>query len=71
MILSAETIIADESPSKGKLIRSVSMMSILNFQELDIGQSVLVRSLHDGLKWVHGTVLEQTGPVSYWLSDQV
>jgi len=28
------------------------------FQELDIGQSVLVRSLCDGLKWVHSTVLE-------------
>ena len=43
------------------------------FREFDVGQPVLVRNLRDGPKWVHGTVLEQTGPVSYRVqaSDQV
>ena len=42
-------------------------------RQFDIGQSVLVRNLRDGPKWVSGTVIEQTGPVSYrvQVSDQI
>ena len=42
-------------------------------RQFDIGQPVLVRNLRDGPKWVSGTVIEQTGPVSYrvQVSDQI
>lgn len=35
------------------------------FKQFDCGQSVLVRNLREGPKWVCGTIVEQTGPVSY------
>ena len=40
-------------------------------QDFDFGQSVLVRNLRDGAKWI--TVVKRTGPVSYrvQVSDQV
>ena len=39
------------------------------FREFEIGQSVHVRNLWDGPKWVLGTVVERTGPVSkFWTS---
>ena len=43
------------------------------YREFDIGQSVLVRNLRDGAKWIPGTMIERTGPVSYRIqvSDQV
>ena len=43
------------------------------FREFEVGQNVLVRNLRGGPKWVPGTVLEQTGPVSYQVqvSDHV
>ena len=43
------------------------------YREFDIGQSVLVRNLRDGAKWIPGTIVERTGPVSYrvQVSDQV
>lgn len=34
------------------------------FHEFEVRQNVLVRNLRDGPKWIPGTVLEQTGPVS-------
>ena len=42
-------------------------------REFDVGQAVLVRNLREGLKWVDGTIVEQTGPVSYrvQVSDQI
>ena len=43
------------------------------FRLFEVGQSVLVRNLREGPKWLTGTVLEQTGPVSYrvQVSDQI
>ena len=42
-------------------------------REFDVAQAVLVRNLREGPKWVHGTIVEQTGPVSYrvQVSDQI
>ena len=42
-------------------------------RSFDIGQSVLVRNLRDGPKWIPGIVIEQTGPVSYkvQVNDQI
>ena len=34
-------------------------------REFEAGQTVLVRNLLGEPKWVNGTVIEQTGPVSY------
>ena len=43
------------------------------YREFDIGQSVLVRNLRDSAKWIPGTIVEHTGPVSYrvQVSDQL
>ena len=34
-------------------------------REFDIGESVLARNLREGPKWLPGTIIERTGPVSY------
>ena len=34
-------------------------------RDFDIGENVLARNLREGPKWVPGTILERTGPVSY------
>ena len=34
-------------------------------RELFIGQRLMVRSLHPGNKWVPGTIVKRTGPLSY------
>ena len=41
-------------------------------REFEVGQSVLVRNLREGPKWLPGTIVEKTGPVSYRVevSDQ-
>ena len=43
------------------------------YRDFDIGQSVLVRNLRDSAKWIPGTIVEHTGPVSYrvQVSDQL
>ena len=43
------------------------------FRNFDVGQTVLVRNLREGPKWLSGIVLEQTGPVSYTVQvcDQI
>ena len=40
------------------------------FRQFDVGQSVLVRNFREGTKWIFGTVIEQTGPVSYRIQVQ-
>ena len=42
-------------------------------REFEVGQSVLVRNLREGPKWLPGTIVEKTGPVSYRVevSDQI
>ena len=39
----------------------------------EVGQCVLVRNLRAGPKWISGTIIEQTGPVSYrvQVDDQI
>ena len=39
-------------------------------RELFVGQQVMVRNLHPGDKWVPGTILERTGPLSYLVRGQ-
>ena len=34
-------------------------------REFDIGETVLARNLREGPKWLAGTIIERTGPVSY------
>ena len=34
-------------------------------RNFDIGQTVLARNLQEGPKWVPGTIVKRTGPVSY------
>ena len=34
-------------------------------REFDIGETVLARNLREGPKWLTGTIIERTGPVSY------
>ena len=34
-------------------------------REFDIGESVLARNLREGPKWLPGTIIERTVPVSY------
>ena len=36
-----------------------------NTRELFIGQKVMVRNLRPGDKWIPGTIIERTGPLSY------
>lgn len=33
--------------------------------EFDVGETVMARNLREGPKWVPGTIIERTGPVSY------
>ena len=42
-------------------------------REFDIGENVLARNLREGPKWLPGTIIEKTGPVSYRVQvrDQV
>ena len=42
-------------------------------REFDIGEQVLARNLREGPKWLPGTIVERTGPVSYRVQvrDQV
>ena len=42
-------------------------------REFDVGERVLARNLREGPKWLLGTILERTGPVSYrvQVGDQV
>ena len=42
-------------------------------RSFDIGENVLARNLRDGPKWLSGTIVEKTGPVSYKVQvrDQV
>jgi len=41
--------------------------------EFDVGETVLARNLRDGPKWLTGTIVERTGPVSYrvQVNDQI
>ena len=58
---------------EGKLNKKRQHDAHSGLREFDIGQAVLVRNLREGLKWVHGTITEQTGPVTYrvQVSDQI
>ena len=41
------------------------------FQEFQVGQTVMAQNLRPGDDWVPATVVERTGPVSYFFSSQL